>query len=96
MSRSLFGDDVECLVCGTTQNLHRHHVFYGVGRRMISEREGCWAYLCARHHNMSKEGVHFNKELDLRIKQACQIKWMERYNTDIDDFRATFHCGSYV
>lgn len=96
MSKSLLGNYPECYVCHTSIGLHRHHVFEGAGRREISEREGCWVYLCGRHHNLSNRGVHFDKELDLRIKRECQRRWMERNEATEDDFRSTFHCGSYL
>lgn len=83
--KSLLSDERICLVCGTTQNLHKHHIFGGANRRK-SERDGCWCYLCAPHHNMSDKGVHFNKGLDTRLKQRCQIKWQEVYNKSEDDF----------
>ena len=28
---------------------------------------------------MSNDGVHFNKELDLKLKQEAQLKWMRKY-----------------
>lgn len=68
----------ECLVCGFTYNLHKHHIFEGNGRRQLSEKWGCWCYLCAKHHNMSKGGVHFNNLLEKRLKQMCQRKWEEQ------------------
>lgn len=57
-------------------------VFFGTANRRISEREGCWCYLCARHHNMSNMGVHFNKILDLKLKQVCQTRWEEIHAPD--------------
>lgn len=76
-----------CLVCGTIFNLHRHHVF-GAGNRKYAEQDGLWVYLCGHHHNLSKDGVHFNKELDIGLKQLGQTtyekthtrqEFMERY-----------------
>lgn len=78
MSCSIIQNNKACLVCGTEQNLHKHHIFEGSGRRRLSERYGCWCYLCGMHHNLSKEGVHFNKELDLKIKRRCQSAWEEK------------------
>lgn len=89
MSMSIVSNEPECLVCLTTRNLHRHHVYGGVGRRSKSEKYGCWVYLCARHHNMSNDGVHFNKELDLRIKRMCQKRWEDKYGTR-EDFIKVF------
>lgn len=76
-----------CLVCGTTQNLHRHHVFFAANRK-ISERMNFVEYLCGRHHNLSNEGVHFNKILDTQLKQ----KWQTIYETEHsrEEFIKTF------
>lgn len=96
MSRSLMSDYRECFICRTIYNLHKHHIFEGVGRRKISEREGCWVYLCAFHHNLSRYSVHYNKELDNTLKQICQRRWMDENGATENDFRKTFHCGSYL
>ena len=80
--KSIIQFEKECLVCKTTLNLARHHVFYGTANRKKSEKYGLTVYLCARHHNMSNEGVHFNKPLDLKIKQMAQRKYEERYSRE--------------
>lgn len=87
--RSIISNERQCLICGNIYNLHKHHIFYAAGRRPISEKYGCWCYLCARHHNMSSEGVHFNKTLDLRLKQHAQKKFEAVY-PDLD-FLQIFH-----
>lgn len=76
----------ECLVCGLTATLHRHHVFFGVSNRKKSEEDGCWVWLCHHHHNGSKDGVHFNMKLDKQIKRLSEEKWLNYYNKTIDDF----------
>lgn len=70
-------------------------VFYGAGRRKTSEREGCWVYLCAFHHNMSNAGVHFDKVADLKLKRECQEIWEDYNKSDHDGFRRVFGV-SYV
>lgn len=85
MSRSLLDNNKICFICGTTFNLHKHHIFGGANRSK-SEKDGCWCYLCASHHNMSDKGVHFNKQADLNLKKVCQTAWMVRYNKTTDDF----------
>ena len=87
--KSIMSNEKVCLVCKTPYDLHKHHIYYGTGNRKISEREGCWCYLCGAHHNLSKWGVHFNKDLDLRIKQECQERW-ERKNGTREQFIQTF------
>ena len=69
----------KCYVCGTSQNLHIHEVYFGWSRRQISIKYGCCVALCARHHNMSSEGVHFNRALDLKIKKEMQKRFNEVY-----------------
>lgn len=72
MTESVISNERECLVCKTTLQLHRHHIYEGVGRRKISEKYGCWCWLCYRHHNGSEYGVHFNPTLNLKLKKMCQ------------------------
>lgn len=64
------------------------NVFYGTANRKKSEEFGCWVYLCAGHHNMTDYSVHFNKELDLKLKTECQ-KEFEKYGSR-EDFRRIF------
>lgn len=72
MAKSIMQTDRRCYVCGTTYNLHEHHIFFGTANRKQSEKHGFKVFLCGIHHNLSNEGVHFDHELDLRIKRDCQ------------------------
>ena len=74
---SLYSDEPTCWLCGSPY-VHRHHIYPGNGRRQVSDREGCWVYLCGPHHNMSNRGVHFDKELDAFFREDCQRRWEER------------------
>lgn len=76
-------EDRTCLICGTNQNIHIHEVFFGTANRKKSIQYGCCVCLCAKHHNMSNEGVHFNKALDNKLKQFTQKKFNEVY-PDLD------------
>lgn len=75
--KSLYSDDPECWICHNPM-VHVHHIYPGAGRRPISDREGCWVYLCPYHHNMSNHGVHFDKELDAFFRSDCQRRWERR------------------
>lgn len=94
--KSVLSNDKECYICRTeyslctTHNLHRHHVFGGTANRKKSEKEGCWVYLCAPHHNMSNKGVHFDQEANLKLKKKCQAAWMAENDKSIDEFRKRF------
>lgn len=75
---SIINDSKYCFVCGTTHDLHRHHVFGGPNRSN-SEDDGLWVYLCAKHHNMSDDGVHFNKDLGDAIKRLAQMRYEQEH-----------------
>lgn len=89
MSESIISTERECFACKTKNNLHRHHILPGVGRRKLSEEYGCWVWLCAHHHNLSPFGVHQDKDFDLGLKRLCQQKLMDQGWT-VDQFIATF------
>ena len=88
MTESILSNKKECYICKTTQGLHRHHIYGGYNRNH-SEKEGCWVYLCGYHHNLSAEGVHYNRALDLVLKAKCQNRW-EELNGTTEDFRRVF------
>ena len=87
--RSIVSIDKQCWVCGSRENLHKHHIYYGVSNRPLSEKYGCVVYLCYYHHNGSNEGVHFNHMLDLLLKKHCQRAWEKKYG-DREAFRKIF------
>lgn len=78
--KSILQTNKECYVCDTPYYLHEHHIFYGPNRKH-SEKYGLKVWLCAKHHNMSDEGVHFNKALDTKLKQEAQQAFENKYGT---------------
>ena len=88
--KSILQSENECFVCHTTQNLHTHHIFEGGtnGNRKMSEKYNMTIRLCERHHNMSDEGIHYNKALDLRVKQMAQEVFEQTHTRD--EFREIF------
>lgn len=82
---SIIQKNKECIVCGTTINIHTHEVYFGRNRKKSIE-DGCCIYLCGKHHNQSKEGIHFNHELDLKWKKEMEIAWLMYYNRSISEF----------
>lgn len=86
--KSVFQKNKECYCCGTTMNIHEHHIFGGPNRKAC-EKRGLKIFLCAYHHNMSDEGIHFDKAYDLYIKQMAQKYYEEFYGTR-SDFRREF------
>lgn len=75
---SILNSKIECLVCKTTKNLNRHHIYYGVKNRDNSEKYGCVVWLCREHH-IGQTGVHFNPEFNDQLKMACQLAFEKRY-----------------
>lgn len=73
--KSVFQSDKECYICHRYP-VHEHHIFFGPFRKK-SEKLGMKIYLCPAHHNMSDEGIHFNKNLDLTIKRMAQKYYEE-------------------
>jgi len=86
--KSIIQENKECFVCKTTQNLHEHHIFFNTANRKQSEATGLKIFLCARHHNMSDEGIHFNKELDLEVKRYAQEIFEKTHSRE--EFRSLF------
>lgn len=86
--KSIIQNNKECWVCGTTNDIHEHHIIYGTANRRLSEKYGLKVWLCGKHHNLSNEGVHFNRELDLRLKQLAQKRFEEEYPNE--DFLKVF------
>ena len=73
MSSSLLDNERRCYICGTTLNLHRHHIYPGAFRNK-SEQYGCWVYLCFDHH-VGNHGIHTTPEGQAyarQLKAICQ------------------------
>lgn len=83
--KSIIQKEKECYFCHTTTNLHEHHIYFGANRK-TSEQNGFKVWLCARHHNMSNEGVHFDRAKDIYLKQLCQSIYEQRHTRE--DFMA--------
>jgi len=75
---SIMQREKQCYVTGATNDLHKHHIFFG-SRRAASEKYGCWVWLRADYHNMSDHGVHFDHEFDERLKKECQQEFESLY-----------------
>ncbi|SBV94079.1 conserved hypothetical protein [uncultured Eubacteriales bacterium] len=74
---SIIQDTRECYITGDTQGLHKHHIYFGNPGRRISEENGFWVWLRWDWHNGAEYGVHFNRDLDLRLKRECQERFEE-------------------
>jgi hypothetical protein len=86
---SILQDKKECYVCGSTQNINTHEVYFG-NNRQNSIKWGCCVYLCGKHHNQSNAGVHFNKELDNHLKKEMEKQFLKTYDKTTEDFISIF------
>ena len=77
--KSILQSTRECFICGQTYELHEHHIIFGPFRKK-SEHFGLKVFLCPYHHNMSDYGVHFNRKMDLALKQAAQREFEKIYS----------------
>lgn len=71
----------ECYITGATTGLHKHHI-YGGANRKLSEIYGLYVWLIPKYHNMSNDGVHFNKKLDTELKRLGQMKFEQTGNRE--------------
>ena len=78
---SILQSTKECFFCHRPDGLHCHHIFGGANRKW-SEAYGLKVWLCAPHHNMSDAGVHFNKAMDIQLKQIAQRAFEDQYGRD--------------
>lgn len=91
-NKSIIQTDMSrCYVCGCPKECI-HEVFFGSNRNN-SIKYGCYVALCNKHHNMSSQGVHFDKILDNYIKAETQEAFERIYGHD--KFMAIFH-KSYI
>ena len=85
--KSILQTEKECFVCKTTYGLEEHHCIGGTANRKQSEKYGLKVWLCHEHHR-GNTGVHFNKELDLKIKKIAQSTFECEHTRE--EFRAIF------
>lgn len=82
--KSVLQEERKCMVCERSDVLHSHHIIYGRSNRKKSEKYGYKVWLCPCHHNMSNEGVHFNKLLDIQLKQMAQRHYESHHGSRSD------------
>lgn len=76
-----------CYICGTTNNIHCHHIFFGPKRKW-AEKYGLKVYLCQSHHE-GNYSPHHDRILDLGLKKLAQTM----FEADVgnrEEFRQIF------
>ena len=59
---------------------------FGGANRKLSDEDGLFIFLTPQAHNMSNNGIHFDREFDLYAKKKAQKTWMEYYGKTKEDF----------
>lgn len=76
--KSIVQSEKRCYICGTCQNLERHHIFMGPDRK-LSEKYGLTVYLCHMHHNEPPDGAHFNENTKRWLQRVGQMAFEQEY-----------------
>lgn len=83
--KSIIQSDKKCIICGTTQNLEKHHMIFGTGKRKLADADGLWCWLCSEHHKAVHNEDTYDKEmLQVMAQRAYEREhghraWMARY-----------------
>ena len=85
MSKSIISNAKRCYLCGSEQNLERHHCIFGTSARRKAESDGLWVYLCHRDHMaVHNEEIWEKKALQEIAQEKYELKhsrqeFIERY-----------------
>ena len=80
--KSILQTEKKCYLTGSTYNLHKHHIYFGKNRK-ISDENGFWVWLTGEYHNQnSRIDVHHNRDLDLKLKQECQLEYEKNHRRE--------------
>lgn len=75
-------------MCGDL-NVEKHHIFFGTAKRAISDKEGCWLWLCPEHHR-GNSGVHKNFDKSRELQAKCEEAWIKYNNSSKEEFLKKF------
>jgi len=80
---SIIKDDEEykCYICGSYRMIECHHIFGGANRKN-SEKFGLKVHLCKFCHNTPPNGIHFNREAEVRLKQIAQREFEKTHSRE--------------
>ena len=81
--QSILQDEKVCFLTGSTENLDKHHIYFG-GNRKISDKNGFWVWLRHDYHIADSPHLtpHNDRLTDLYLKRKCQAKYEETHTRD--------------
>lgn len=59
--------------------LQEHHVIFGWANRKLSEKHGLKVYLCLQHHEIGKEAIHQNNEINKMVQAYAQRVFEKKF-----------------
>lgn len=77
--KSILQSTKESFLSGRTDNLEEHHIFYGAGRRELSEKYGLKVWLTHDEHNEPPYGVHHNQAYRRELERYGQTAFQAQY-----------------
>ena len=86
--RSIVSRDDCCFICAEVYKKYvwtdteEHHVFFGTGKRELSDEDGLTVRLCKAHHREGPEAAHKNHLADMYLKVVAQAKYEETHTRE--------------
>ena len=74
--KSILQSKKESYISEQTYGLEEHHIYFGTGKRKISEQNGLKVWLTYLVHGK------YGHELDLRLKQECQKEYEKNHTRE--------------
>lgn len=78
---SILQVEKKCFLCGRQTMLECHHALHGTANRKNAEHYGLKVWLCRDCHT-GTNGVHRNREKDLKVIRYAQEKFEEQYGRE--------------
>ena len=69
---SIMQEGKYCYLCGRTDALEKHHVFFGYPGRRHSDEHGLWVWLCPECHRTGKHSAHLDYQTNVNLKKDGQ------------------------
>ena len=79
-----------CELCGKWGHLEVHHIFFGTGKRKLSDQYGAVINLCRECHREGKHRMHRSRYHCLQVQEREQRRLMAEYGWSVQDFIKIF------
>lgn len=90
MKSIITNDFKKCFLCGSSEWIEIHHIF-GASNRKHSTEDGLVVPLCHNCHNEPPNGIHHNRQNEVKLKKYGEIIWCQHYGKEPEDFLNRYH-----